>query len=259
MSHELVWTSASRTHVGVVRKVNEDAVLALPERGLWAVADGMGGHAAGDVASRMAVEALAALPALPEPPNLGQFAALARDALQDVNRRLREEALSRHVRTIGTTVALCLALEHRCALLWAGDSRIYLYRDSHLLQLTRDHSAVEELKSQGYLSAEQAHRHPAQHLITRAVGAAELLELEEKTLDARSGDLILLCSDGLTNEVAEPDIAAALAGGTCDDAASTLVEMALRAGARDNVSAIIVRAHDADLLDKTLVNPSLPR
>lgn len=254
MDTELIWTSASRTDVGLVRAINEDACLDRPERRLWAVADGMGGHAAGDVASRMVVEALAALP---EPQGLEDYVDSARDALDVANRRLRNEATLRHVRTIGTTVAVCLACGRRCALLWAGDSRVYLYRDSRLAQLTHDHSAVEELKSQGYLSAEEALHHPAQHLITRAVGAADELELDDTIVDVRDGDLFLLCSDGLTNEASDAEIAEVLACGDCGQATHALVELALQAGGRDNISAIVVRAEDPAATDKTLVNPSV--
>ncbi|PTB17102.1 serine/threonine protein phosphatase [Trinickia symbiotica] len=256
MDTELIWTSAARTDVGLVRAINEDACLDRPERGLWAVADGMGGHAAGDVASRMVVEALAGLSA---PDTLEDYLDAARDALDVANRRLRHEAASRHVRTIGTTVAVCLACGRRCAVLWAGDSRVYLYRDARLAQLTRDHSAVEELRSQGYLSAEEALHHPAQHLITRAVGAADELELDETVVDVRDGDLFLLCSDGLTNEASDAEIADVLACGDCGQATHSLIELALRAGARDNVSAIVVRAEDPVTTDKTLVNPSIAR
>jgi protein phosphatase len=254
MTTELVWTSASQTDVGLVRAINEDACLDMPERGLWAVADGMGGHAAGDVASLMVVKALAALP-VPQTP--AEFVGSARGALDAANRRLREEAAVRHVRAIGTTVVVCLAFGRRCTLLWAGDSRIYLYRARRLVQLTRDHSVVEAWKSQGYLSAEQAFHHPAQHLVTRAVGAADTLDLDESTVDVMDGDMFLLCSDGLTNEVHDTEIADILACGNCEKAARALIDMALRAGARDNVSAIVVCAGDPGMLDKTLVNPSL--
>lgn len=256
MATQLIWTSASRSDVGLVRSVNEDACLDMPQRGLWAVADGMGGHAAGDVASRMVVDALAALSA---PQRLAQFVATARGALQTVNRQLREEAVLRRVRTIGSTVAVCLASGRSCALLWAGDSRIYLYRDARLRQLTRDHSQVEELRAQGYLTAEQALDHPAQHLITRAIGAADQLELDERRIDVRDRDVFLLCSDGLTNEIEDDGIALALelAGGDCGEAVRTLVDMALREGGRDNVSAIVVRADDPGSADQTLINPSV--
>jgi protein phosphatase len=255
MSTQFNWTSASRTDVGLVRQINEDACLDLPARGIWAVADGMGGHAAGDVASRMIVDALAAIVV---PNSLADFVAAARAELQRVNRTLRDEAAARHVRTIGSTVAALFASGSQCGLLWAGDSRVYLYRRAQLRQLTRDHSQVEELKAQGYLTAEEAVDHPAHHLITRAVGAADWLELDENRVEVNDGDMFLLCSDGLSNEVDEPGIASALAGGDCRQATQALVDMALHEGGRDNISAIVIRADDPYAADKTLVNPALP-
>ncbi|QCP49921.1 serine/threonine-protein phosphatase [Trinickia violacea] len=249
------WTSASRTDVGLVRAINEDACLDLPAHGIWAVADGMGGHSAGDVASRMIVDALAAIVV---PPNLADFVASARAELQRVNRTLRDEAAARRVRTIGSTVAALIASGSQCGLLWAGDSRIYLYRRAQLRQLSRDHSQVEELKAQGYLTAEEAVDHPAHHLITRAVGAADWLELDEQRVEINDGDMFLLCSDGLSNEVDETGIVSALAGGDCRQATEALVEMALQEGGRDNISAIVIRADDPYAADKTLVNPALP-
>jgi protein phosphatase len=254
MSHELHWNSASRSDVGRVRLINEDACLELPEQRVWAVADGMGGHAAGDVASRMVVEALQQL--VPSD-RLSNRIADARERLQSVNSRLREEALLRHVGTIGSTVALLLACDRLCALLWAGDSRIYLYRDGCLKQLTRDHSHVEALRSQGYLSDEEAARHPSHHLITRAVGADDRLELDEDIVEAGDHDVFLLCSDGVSNELDNDDIAGVLATGDCRQAAHMLVDMALQRGGRDNISAIVIRADDTGVTDKTLLNPAL--
>jgi protein phosphatase len=254
MAMQLIWTSASRTDVGLVRGVNEDACLDMSERGLWAVADGMGGHAAGDVASRMIVDALAMLRPLA---SLALFVAAARDALQTVNRRLREEAAVRRMGTIGSTVAVCLARGCQCTLLWAGDSRVYLYRNATLQRLTRDHSQVEALRAQGYLTAEEALNHPAHHLITRAVGAADWLELDESSVELCDGDMLLICSDGLTNEAQDADIAGALADGDCEQAVQTMIDLALREGGHDNISVIVIRADDAGAADKTLINPSV--
>ena len=164
----------------------------------------------------------------------------------------------------GTTVLVhktCLASGRSCALLWAGDSRVYRYRDAWLQQLTRDHSQVEELRAQGYLTVEEARNHPAHHLITRAVGAADWLELEEARVDLCDGDVLLICSDGLTNEVGDASIALtlALARSDCVEAAHALVEMALRDGGRDNVSVIVIRVNDPGATDRTLVNPSVAR
>jgi serine/threonine protein phosphatase PrpC len=254
VSAGLQWTSASRTDVGRVRALNEDACLALPQQGLWAVADGMGGHTAGDVASAMIVSALGTLAA---PESLATFVAAARGALQTVNHELRDEAARRGVRMIGSTVAVMMASGRTCGWLWAGDSRIYLYRDARLEPLTTDHSQVAELQAQGLLSAESARHHPAQHMITRAVGAADWLELDEGRIDVRDGDLFLLCSDGLSNEVQESEMARVLEGGDCQVAIDTLVEMALQAGGRDNITAVVVRVHDPEAADHTLVNPDV--
>lgn len=246
------WTSASRSHTGLVREVNEDACLDQPESGLWAVADGMGGHTLGDVASRSVVEALGKLPAAD---SLAEFARNARERLQVVNRQLRMEAAIRNVQVIGSTVVVLFACEGRCGYLWAGDSRIYLYRGGVLAQLTRDHSQVEDLLSQGALSPEEAADHPLRNLITRAVGAAEILETDEENLEIQDGDMFLLCSDGLSNEVGEEQICAALVGGNCAQGAEVLVDLALKHGGRDNISVVVVRAEEMQSPDKTVLNP----
>lgn len=251
---EFGWTSSSRTHVGLVRQINEDACLDLPARGLWAVADGMGGHALGDMASRMVVETLSSLP---PPESLTQFITDAADSLQSVNRQLREEAAQRDVLIIGSTVVVLLAHDQRCSCLWAGDSRIYLFRDGHLLMLTRDHSQVEELKYSGTISAEEAIVHPARNLITRAIGAADILELDEQTLEVKDGDMFLLCSDGLSNEVSEEEMRSALLPGNCRQATDILVDLALEHGGRDNISVVVVRADDLYSTEKTVLNPAL--
>ncbi|QGZ64710.1 PP2C family protein-serine/threonine phosphatase [Paraburkholderia acidisoli] len=260
MSSSLVWTSASRTDVGCVRALNEDACLDRPQQLLWAVADGMGGHTAGDFASATIVRALDTFDvadATHSPDALATFVNAARTALQGVNLQLRDEAARRGVRMIGSTVAMLMARGRECAWLWAGDSRLYLYRDTRLEALTVDHSYVAELQAQGHLSAESARHHPSQHLITRAVGAASTLMLDEGRLDVRDGDRFLLCSDGLSNEVQAPEIARALEDGDCRLATDTLVEMALQAGGRDNITAVVIRVDDPGGADLTLVNPAV--
>ncbi len=239
-----------------MRALNEDACLDLPQKGLWAVADGMGGHTAGDLASGMIVRALGGFAV---PNTLTSFTATARGTLQTVNHQLREEAARRGVRMIGSTVAVLMAKGREFGWIWAGDSRIYLYRDAQLEPLTTDHSYVAELQAQGHLSAEAARHHPSQHLITRAVGAADWLDLDEGRIVVRDGDLFLLCSDGLSNEVQAPEIVRALDGGDCRQATDTLVEMALQAGGRDNITAVVVRVDDPGASDRTLVNPAVGR
>jgi protein phosphatase len=251
---EFRWTSAARSDAGRVRQINEDAFLDNPERGLWAVADGMGGHAVGDLASRLVIEGLAGVSS---PNGLASLVADARGRLQQVNGQLRVEAARRQVQRIGSTVVLLVARERCCGYLWAGDSRIYLCRDGRLHQLTRDHSHVEELKARGQLTAEEALHHPAQHLITRAVGAMDTLQLDEDAVELSDGDTFLLCSDGLSNEVSEQEILSELAPGDCQRAAERLVDLALLRGGRDNISAVVVHAEDLFCSDKTQLNPAV--
>ncbi|MCP5124114.1 MAG: serine/threonine-protein phosphatase [Gammaproteobacteria bacterium] len=234
------WSSAGRSHVGMVRAINEDACLAMPELGLWAVADGMGGHEAGDIASQMIVEALQQTPA---PPSWPDFLHSVREALYEVNRRLREESAQRYQhRTIGSTVVVLLAHEDQCACLWVGDSRIYRLRDSQLEQLTRDHSHVQELVDQGLLSPEEAHRHPLANVITRAVGSSDDLQIDEVTHELQVGDIFLLCSDGLNKTVNDEEIARLLvhSNNNCQEAVKAFIHLALMRDASDNVTTVVV-------------------
>ena len=245
------WTSGARTDVGLVRTRNEDAYLALPGRGLWAVADGMGGHAYGDVASGAVV---AALDGVAPPASLAGGVDAVRARLDEVNHDLREEAAARGVPVIGSTVVVLLALDRELACLWAGDSRIYLCREGRLQQLTRDHSQLEALKASG---ADLAAATASPNMITRAVGASDTLELDVATLRARDGDVFLLCSDGLSNPVDEAALAAGLAAcADCSQAAHELVALALANGGRDNITALVVRVEDRSG-DKTVLNPAV--
>ncbi|MDB5749474.1 MAG: Serine/threonine protein phosphatase [Massilia sp.] len=247
---ELRWTCAARTDLGLVRSRNEDAWLAQPQRGLWAVADGMGGHAFGDLASGAVVDALASLP---EAGTVAGFVEAARERLHRVNDALRAEARARQVPVIGTTVAALLARGSEAACLWAGDSRIYLYRQGRLQQLTRDHSQLEALRARG---ADMAATSASPNMITRAVGAAETIAFDVATMTARDGDMFLLCSDGLSTPVDEGAIMAALAPGDCAAAADELVALALANGGRDNITVVVVRVDDMSS-DKTIVNPAI--
>jgi serine/threonine protein phosphatase PrpC len=220
--------SDSGSHTGYVRRHNEDAVLDLPEAGLWAVADGMGGHDRGDVASRAVVEALYAL---------GSAVAGARlvagvpAILQQVNADLVEQAHAlgeEHI--IGSTVVALVLEEDNYHCFWAGDSRIYLWRNGGLMRLTRDHAEPDDRLSGGVQAG----------ALTRAVGAEERLELEYVRGSVYEDDLFLLCSDGLTKMVADEAIADVLAEQPPRDACEVLIDAALQAGGRDNVSCVIV-------------------
>lgn len=247
---QMRWTSAARTDIGLVRSRNEDALLEMGERGLWAVADGMGGHAYGDVASSMVV---ASLMTLANPGDIERFAEACADQLRAVNRRMRDEAVLRKVAMMGSTVVVLLASGQKAAYVWAGDSRIYLYRNGRLRQLTRDHSQAEEYKAHPPgIDAPPA----MSNQITRALGAAETIDFEVGMIDVRDGDLFLLCSDGLSNPVEDEVIAEVLAAGDCRRAADELVARALANGGRDNISVVVARADDASS-DKTMINPAL--
>jgi serine/threonine protein phosphatase PrpC len=228
----------ARTHVGCRRKVNEDSALARPDLGVWAVADGMGGHHAGDVASALVVEALAGVPAQ-APARLLE----AQQRLEEANARL--VAMGRagpEARTIGSTVAALLADETGAVqVLWAGDSRIYRAREGALAQLTRDHSLVQDLVDLGEISPADAQRHPNANIITRAVGADERLNLDAVQDEGLPGDVFLLASDGLTRLIDDPELLAALQADDLDQAADGLLQTCLDRGAPDNVTFVIVR------------------
>lgn len=230
---------ATRTDVGLKRKINEDSILADSARGLWAVADGMGGHEAGEVASAMVVEALSSLPTADD---IDDLAGAAVDALRAVNRRLIELAATEGGgRTIGTTVVgLILAGGYfRC--FWAGDSRAYRLRDGVLSRISRDHSLVQQLVDSGMLRAEEAEGHENSNVVTRAVGVSADIEVDTVGGDAAPGDLFLLASDGLTRVVDDVEIAAELERSAPEGAADTLLQTVLERGAPDNVSLIIIR------------------
>jgi serine/threonine protein phosphatase Stp1 len=229
--------SAALTHPGSVRPRNEDAMVERADIGLWAVADGAGGHGAGDVASRAVADALEALPAgLPPSELLGQV----RVRITEVHAELqRIAAETGEGRICATTVVVMLARGGHFACLWAGDSRIYRMRHGALQRLTHDHSVVQELVDQGLLDAERAESHPQANVITRAVGADGDLVLDKVSDRIQPGDAFLLCSDGLFKAIDEAEIATLLAEG---QGPSGLVEAALARGARDNVTAVVVRA-----------------
>ena len=244
------WTSACRSHPGRVRQVNEDACLDQPERGLWAVADGMGGHSLGEFASGLAVQSLMDLPAAED---LEQRVNAAMDRLQQANRSLRAEALRRNVSLIGTTIATLLAAGSLCSCLWAGDSRIYLYRAGRLRQLTRDHNHLEAARSRHVSRLDDTLECPRANLITRALGAEETLHIERVTVELLDGDIFLLCTDGLSNEVSELSVEQVLMSGICARACDALLDMALERKARDNITAVVVRAEDMSSPDQTLL------
>ncbi len=231
------WTSGGATDQGRLRTINQDAFLDRPDFGIWAVADGMGGHRDGGRASQMLVEALAALP---RPPLLGAAADSVRTALTEVNRRLVEEAQAQGGDVIGSTIVTLIVRGNHCGLLWVGDSRAYRLRDGTLSRLTRDHTQVQALVDQGILTPEQAEHHPYSNVLSRAIGAEDAVEIDTRIESLHSGDIYLLCSDGLDKELTDEQIALLLAGPDPAVVCRSLVQAACEAGGRDNVTAVVV-------------------
>lgn len=232
--------SAFRTHAGVVRAVNEDGYLDAPEMGVWLVADGMGGGTQGGMASHRLVEAMAAMTMT------GDLAARTHQVaatLARVNGDLHAVAAAQgDGRLIATTVACLLGFEAgACRCLWAGDSRIYRWRRGALVRLTRDHSQVQELLEAKRIAPAEAAGHKLRNVITRAVGAAPELDLDETPADVEAGDLFLLCSDGLHTLVSDAELGRLLGEGSPDELARMLVHLAVSRGAPDNVTVGIVQ------------------
>lgn len=233
------WLSASATNVGMVRKINEDAVFSKPEINLWAVADGMGGHEAGNVASDMIVKILGDIEMKA---NLDAFVSTIEDKVLDVNKRLLEYSeIMFDGRVIGSTVVILLIKGRIGVCLWAGDSRLYRYRNGEIEQMIVDHSHVAELLKHGEISAEEAENHPDANVITRAVGTCENLYVDIDVFDVNVGDIFMLCTDGLYNTVNEEGIINCLQENDIEIAANSLIETSLHNGASDNVSVVLVK------------------
>jgi serine/threonine protein phosphatase PrpC len=235
------WDSCALTHQGCVRDHNEDAGFEWPEMGLWVVADGMGGHSSGDLASSMIIDHMSHL-VLPEP--LSEIIDLLEETLLDINQQLLQTAQQRGANTtIGSTVVVLLAYNNLALLLWVGDSRAYLFREGQLSRLTQDHTQIEELIEQGLLLREDAENHPSANIITRAVGAMDELFVDITSYEIREDDIFLLCSDGLDKEVTEPEISQLLGQtGSASQLAQSLLDLTLERGARDNVTITLAKA-----------------
>jgi PPM family protein phosphatase len=235
----------ARSDVGLLRSGNEDAMYAGPR--LLAVADGMGGHAAGEVASRVAIETVAPLD--DDLPGSDLISAL-RDAVETANGYLRDMvAADGALEGMGTTLTALLSAGQRLGLVHVGDSRAYLLRDDQLHQITHDHTLVQSLVDEGRITAEEATTHPQRSWITRALDGRGEIELDLSVREAHAGDRYLLCTDGLSGVVSEETMAEALRVPDPQDACDRLVELALRAGGPDNVTCIV-----ADIVDDAMDN-----
>lgn len=236
------------TDVGRLRSENQDSMHAGD--GLYLVADGMGGQPAGDVASKLAIAELSSL-IEPQPPGTAGQASLSVAALQAGVRRANDRLLATGRQDparfgMGTTLAgLALVDGGSWAVLNVGDSRVYRYADGQLEQLTVDHSAVQQLVDAGLLDSRAALRHPRRNVVTRSLGTVPPPEPDIELRDPVPGEWFVVCSDGLTNELSDAEIGSVLRD--CDDpqqAADQLVEQAVRAGGRDNVTVIVVQLDD---------------
>jgi len=237
----IVWKSCARTDVGVVRAVNEDAIFENPEIGLWAVADGMGGHQVGDIASSKIVTALESIS---EQENLSAYVDAIEDCLIEANDNMLEYAqIMFEEGTMGSTLVALIIKGRIGVCLWVGDSRLYRFRNQQLVQISRDHSQLEEMIELGSISREDTENHPQRNVITRAVGVESPLYVDINVFTTQVGDTFLLCSDGLYTAVSDEDIYQAMMVRDVEQSVDVLINKALENGAPDNVSVIVVQGH----------------
>lgn len=239
MLTDIALKSFGQSHVGAVRKINEDSLLEYPEQNIWVVADGMGGHAAGDVASQMLIDTINMY--INEHAYHGITLNVLKQAILSANAKIMAYSHSQLAgKTAGSTIVLLWIEGHTAHWLWAGDSRGYRFYHHDLKQVTRDHSHVNELIDQGVLSVDEAEQHPMGNVITRAIGVVEDIDVEHISHPIVEGEMLLLCSDGLTGELSDARIAEQLQQHNVINAGSSLMHAALGKGAKDNVTLILV-------------------
>ena len=241
-----LYDTGARSDVGRVRDHNEDSLLARPDYGLWVVADGMGGHAAGDFASQTIVAELAEIGV---PGSLEDLQARVMLRLWQATRAIRDRSVALGGVVVGATLVALLLQEDDFACLWAGDSRVYLLRAGRLYRLTEDHTEVQALLTAGAITPEEARTWPRRNVITRAIGVTDTPECERVAGKVQAGDLFLLCSDGLTGHIEDPELEALMAQGQLSAQAicDALVALVLERGAHDNVTAVALHCHPAPI------------
>lgn len=242
--------SWAKTHEGCVREHNEDSYCVREGDGLWAVADGMGGHEGGEWASAQLVEKLEKIEL---PHDFEGACAAVTQAISRANGVILAEARNRR-RQMGSTIVVLLVHDQRYAVMWVGDSRAYVLRDGEFIQLSRDHTQVQEMVERGIMSAEDAAGHPMGHILSRAVGVQDEVKVDRVTGEVVPGDVFLLSSDGLHGYVEPREISRALRGSP-QRAPDELVELTLANGAPDNVTVIAVWASEPTLLSIPPVRP----
>ena len=240
------WSSAGMTDRGRRRSRNEDAFLLRPQSRIFAVADGMGGHAAGNIASRIAIDVLAGAFERPPSPRIGA-ATLARRLLgvfDRANRAILDHAAqNRECAGMGTTLTAFapLAAADQCVIAHVGDSRAYRLRGGELTQLTRDHTWVQQQVDAGMLTSAESRHHPLSSVLSRVLGTAAVGPADTLVVDAAPGDVFLLCSDGLTTMLDDPDVCVLLARSLpLEDRARALIEAANQRGGLDNTTVVLL-------------------
>jgi len=234
-------TRTAATNVGLVRPINEDNYICL-DSGVFAVADGMGGHAAGEVASGMLVSTIKERLFQQQPETEGLLAqeALKKIIMEANERILQKSSFDKNYAGMGTTASILYIKSDHGFFAHVGDSRIYLFRDGNMQQITKDHSLVWDLVENGTITREEAKQHPKRNLLTRAVGVDANLKVDFGDFPVEAADKFLLCSDGLTNMVDDDEIKEAVCAPSIEDKAGYLIDLALQAGGTDNITAIVV-------------------
>ncbi|NLW24649.1 MAG: Stp1/IreP family PP2C-type Ser/Thr phosphatase [Clostridia bacterium] len=231
----------SLTEIGLVRKANEDKFLADKKRGLFIVADGMGGHEAGELASSLAIKTLDEFLTLETITNNdGQ---VLKDAVEIANRVIYNEAKSKSMcKGMGTTITAAIFKDYKLYIAHIGDSRAYLIRDGNIRLLTKDHSLVGELIRQGELTPQEAENHPHRNILTRALGTEPVVEIDLLEMVIQPGDILLLCTDGLSNFVNDQEILTEVVnnGNNLKNTVNNLVQLALKRGGLDNITVVLV-------------------
>lgn len=244
------FVSYGQSHKGLVRQLNEDACLLLPEYGVWVVADGMGGHAAGDIASQLVVDTLGSEIQCAELIT----AEVIKNALLLANQRVVEYCQNKEAGEFGGSTVVVLWLNHdKYHVFWLGDSRLYLLRTGILQQITKDHSQVNDMVESGLISESEAESHHLANVITRAIGIEGGIDIAILSGPIVDGDVFLLCSDGLNKELTDDEIKRFLLHADVEAAGKALIHTSLLAGARDNVTSVLVKVTD---VTKTVINTS---
>lgn len=229
------------TDKGCVRDHNEDSYLAQPESGLWVVADGMGGHEAGDFASQTITEIAGTVGV---PSSAQDLQARFMERLTRANNLILAHAETLGGATVGATIVALLIYEDAFACIWSGDSRIYLLRDGILTQQTTDHTEAQALLAAESISVEEAEAWPRKNVITRAIGVTNEPNCDVVSGILQTGDVFLLCSDGLTEHLNAAEIGGVMANGAAQSICDTLIAETLARGAKDNTTAVVIRCDE---------------